>query len=513
MTKFNRPIPARGVISTEAVSSGTTHEGAHGFARDVKSELFLLGVSNFVGEATFYETAEKRDERFAALVRDVAISDVEWLVNFIRWLRSDSNLRSAPIMAAAEAVKARLDAGKAGKNRALITAALQRADEPGEFLAYWISHWGDKLPMPVKRGVADAIRKLYNEYAFIKYEPDNGLRFSNVIQLVHPTPLDSRQNSLFKYILDTRYSGEPEMILGLPILDRNRNLRNLPTGQRRGALLENPDLFLGSGFTWEQVSGWIQGEMTGEVWDAIIPSMGYMALLRNLRNFEQAGISPESVRYVQDYLTDPEKVARSRQFPFRFVSARSNVYGYTYLNSLETALDLSLSNVPRLTGRSLILVDRSGSMFGRNSGNSNMDAATMAAVFGTALAKRADSADLIQYGNGWSQVVFGKSIPILETVNQFSNLGGTQTALAVQATYRNHNRVILLTDEQAWYYGKTPGQVLPPTIPLYTWNFVGYQHGHTAGDTNRYTFGGMTDSSFKTIPLLEKHRNGMWPWE
>jgi hypothetical protein len=46
----------------------------------------------------------------------------------------------------------------------------------------------------------------------------------------------------------------------------------------------------------------------------------------------------------------------------------------------------------------------------------------------------------------------------------------------------------------------------------FTWNLAGYRHGHGAGATNRHTFGGLTDSSFKVISLLERHRDGGWPW-
>ena len=49
--------------------------------------------------------------------------------------------------------------------------------------------------------------------------------------------------------------------------------------------------------------------------------MGYMALLRNLRNFIEKGVKEDSIQYVIDRLTNPEQVERSKQFPFRFYSA------------------------------------------------------------------------------------------------------------------------------------------------------------------------------------------------
>ena len=67
----------------------------------------------------------------------------------------------------------------------------------------------------------------------------------------------------------------------------------------------------------------------------MIPSMGYMALLRNLRNFDQAGISRDTQMAVASTLADPEAVARSRQFPYRFWSAYKNVPSLTWASALE----------------------------------------------------------------------------------------------------------------------------------------------------------------------------------
>ena len=73
---------------------------------------------------------------------------------------------------------------------------------------------------------------------------------------------------------------------------------------------------------------------------SVIPSMGYMALLRNLRNFDEAGISDERARYVREVLADPERVAKSRQFPYRFWSAYKNVPSLDWASTLEKALEL-----------------------------------------------------------------------------------------------------------------------------------------------------------------------------
>src|SRR5690606_6111948 len=111
-------------------------------------------------EATFYEDAATRDARYEALVARVAVEDPPWMARFVRWLRDGANMRSASLVAALQAAKAMADAGIPGP-RQIVDSALQRADEPGEALAWWTGRYGRAIPKPVKRGIADAVRRLY----------------------------------------------------------------------------------------------------------------------------------------------------------------------------------------------------------------------------------------------------------------------------------------------------------------------------------------------------------------
>ncbi len=146
MARFNRTaaVAAKGPVATEAVPSGFTHEGAPGYARDAKSELFLLAVAH-LGDGSFYEKAQDRNDRFTALVGQVAVEDPEWTGKFIPWLRDSAGMRTASVIAAAEALRALQLAGKPG-GRQIVAGTLRRADEPGELLAYWMSRYGRKLP-------------------------------------------------------------------------------------------------------------------------------------------------------------------------------------------------------------------------------------------------------------------------------------------------------------------------------------------------------------------------------
>lgn len=526
MSKFNKGAIRPAVsspVKTDASPTGVTHEGAPGYARETKSELFLLSVANMVGEGTFYETAADRDSRFQALVREVAVADMGWLAGFLPWLRNDANMRSASLVAAVEAVKARSEAGETGGSRQLIDAVLQRADEPGEALAYWLTRFGRPIPIAVKRGIADAVVRLWSEYSLMKYDTrERPLRFGDVVDLTQPAYHHREVRGTWRYdlyghALDRRHNRDKPIPESLTTLRARAELFALPVDERRAILDRDDaaDALRSAGVTWEALAGWLEQPMDARAWEVMIPSMGFMALLRNLRNFDEAGVSDEVAEQVAKRLSDPEQVARSRQFPFRFLAAYNAAPSLRWGHALEKALNASLSNVPALSGRTLILVDRSGSMFGPISNRSGLNRADTAALFGSALAVRADSADLVEFGTNHKPVSFSRADPILRILGRFGSLGGTNTAEAVRGNFRRHDRVVIVTDEQAWggFYGADPLAQVPVDVPVYTWNLAGYRYGHgPSGEGRRHTFGGLTDQAFRMIPLLEAGRDGAWPW-
>ncbi|MGW1673140.1 TROVE domain-containing protein [Streptomyces sp. NPDC002324] len=497
-----------------------THQGGTAYARTPKTELFLLAMANMVGHHTFYEDAAARDERYEQLVRRLAVSDPEWTLGLLGWLRTEAHMRTASLVGAAGFVRARLDAGAVGFSRQAVSAVLQRADEPGELLAYWTSRHGRRIPQPLKRGIADAARRLYTGRALLKYDTaSRPYRFGDVIELTHPSPDPRRpwQGDLFKYAIDRRH--HPDRALppaGETLLAAHRELLAVPVGERR-ALVTAPggdERLSAAGMTWEAVAGWLQGPLDAAVWEALLPSMGAMALVRNLRNLDQAGVSDRAAAEVAARISSPDEVRRSRQFPFRYLAAHRNAPSRRWEKALETALGHSLANVPELPGRTLILVDRSGSMFDRPSEHTQLNRADSAAIFGTALAQRAARADLVEFGSDSRRVELAPGEPVLGVLDRFHDLGGTNTALALRRHYDRHDRVVVVTDEQAgpgqW---SNPLQTVPLRTPVYTWNLAGYAPAHAPSGPHHHTFGGLSDAAFRLIPLIEAGRDSKWPWE
>lgn len=514
-----------------------THEGGAGFSKDPLDELFTLGLTNMVGVDTFYERGEDRDKRFVDLLHACTEKDSAWTRAYIGWLRSDGNMRSASVVAAVEYLRA----GGEGA-RAVIDSVCQRPDEPAEVLAYWSltagagRHTKLRLPMALKRGVADACRRLYNENAVLRYDGGGSpWRFGDVIELTHPKPSAPWQSALYRHCIDRRH-GRGDIPTELATLRTDAAALQVPEDQRRAHLPE----VIAAGWSWERVAGWLPGGMDAAAWEAVIPNMGAMALVRNLRNFDQAGISPEARDQVEAALKDTDAIRRSRQFPLRFLSAWLNVDSVHWGSALERALQHSLDNIPTFSGRTLVLVDVSPSMRdtvgGRRTDRRGSSAIQpkrwqAAAVFGGAVAQRCEDHDLALFDStvmARSKMNRGDSLlRFSEQCHEFANRSnGTDILRALAEMWDGHDRVVILTDEQTGYdRGRRAlnyinwterwgwNDVAHIKAPVYTFNLAGYSTGVTPNEGNWLTVGGLSDACFSMIAAFESRRDGSWPWE
>lgn len=546
MTKLNTPelktrkapAKAKGPVTSKAGQRGRTAQGGPGYERKFRGELFLLATTNFVSEDTFYEQALARDNRFVDLVRKAALKDAAWTAGLLGWLRGEGNMRTASIVGAAEYAHARkgiTDEEGAPTIRSVVASVLQRADEPGELIAYWLAKFGRNIPSAVKRGIGDAVIRMGTEFNYLKWDGEKrGVRFADVLNLTHPGDragsaqnLRPWQHELFAYAVKAPHQDDLPIPEGLQTLTRRATLMSLPVNERRAAL--EPVRLQEAGMTWEALAGWLQGPMDAQAWEAVIPNMGIMALIRNLRNFDQAGVSDKAAASVIAKLQDPEVIGRSRILPMRFLSAYRAAPSLRWSYPLEVAMNLSLANIPVLGGTTQVYVDTSTSMNEPFSKDGTLMRWDAAALFGLAVASRCEQVEVISYSSnqryyndskGGRTKVWtpqrGESV--LKAVERWKDSGyflggGTETGLAVRQHYAGQDRVILLTDEQNGDNYEV-GSDLPDSTFTFTANLAGYQRGHApSGKGNKHVFGGLTDHMFRLIPLLEKGVDGAWPWE
>lgn len=285
----------------------TNHEGAIAWRMTPEWELYTTVVTTMGLEDKFYESGENRVRRIADLVRKVK---PEFVVQLAVYAREVMYLRSVPLLLLVE-----LD--RCCQNDSLVSRAvsrtIQRADEITELLMcyQWRSGRNDlkELSCQLRKGLAEAFNN-FDEYQFAKYNRKNHkVTLRDALMLVKPEPKDDAQADIFLKIqndtLETPYTWETEMSA---------------VGQQHFDSEEEKD------------------QVKREVWRQLVRShrMGYMATLRNLRNMLFLGVDDATMLMVCDFIASPDAVRRSKQLPFRFLSA--------YLELMEgqrTSVDMS----------------------------------------------------------------------------------------------------------------------------------------------------------------------------
>ena len=518
-----------------------THEGGAGYVPGVFDELLLTAASTYLNERTFYERAEARADRLIELTHEATQRDPKRTAELIARVREEYKIRHAALLMAVEYVRA------GGPNgRQVIDSVIQRPDEPAEILAYFQSRYGGRgqnkakrdlasIPWAIRRGVADGLARQLNERNYLKYVGSGRklVTMADAIEITHPRFEAPWKNELARYILDEAHHGDgieryiarrQEGGVELPMIYRSHQLGQLPEGARRDELRTyGSDLLDGSGYTWERLSGWLPGGMDAEAWEAVIPNMGVMALLRNLRNFDEAKISPEAQAEVERALTNADAVLASRIFPYRVWSAYKNAPSDRWKHPLGTTLDLAVGNVPSFD-RTLFLVDVSGSMTDPVSGQSKVARYELATVMGmvsfmastnsTLALFAAESATVEPKPGASTMAAVAEMIDSVEAHlstwlswglrrlrrDPLVGLGqGTRlhTAIYRQFDAKRHDRVIVFTDEQAHDDPKLTAKV--PEIVYF--NLAGYQP-LTDWGKRRIHIPGFSDAAFRAVAEL-----------
>lgn len=306
-----------------------TAEGAKAVRITPEQQLRRSVLSCMLWEDTFYEDGVSVADRIASTCEKV---DSVKIAQIAREARNDQKLRHVPLKLCVELAKR-----KYPKTHEVVFDVVQRADELTELLSLYWAKGKTPISAQMKKGLAKAFTK-FNEYHLAKYNRDEAIKLKDVLFMCHAKPKDQAQGELWKRLIDGK--------------------------------LTVPD-------TWE--TNLSAGKDKKETWERLISErkLGALAVLRNLRNMQQSGVS-ESV-IIQGLRT----MNTERVLPFRFVSAAK--YAPKFESYLEEAMFKCLEGYDKLPGKTILIVDTSGSMYGggnvsRKSDISRIDAAGALAV-------------------------------------------------------------------------------------------------------------------------------------
>ncbi len=388
-----------------------THGGGVAFSTLTPLQQLRRSVlACFLWEKEFYEDGIKIVDRIQAAAREV---DPEALAALAVEARHEFHLRHVPLLLLGTLTVTGADRDD-GLVRKTIASVISRADELAEFVSLYWQAGKHPLSGQMKKGLAAAIGK-FDAYQLAKYNRDYVVTLRDVMFLTHPKP-GAAQTELWKKLA--------------------------------GNELESPD-------TWEvALSG---GADKKETFERLLREgkLGYLALLRNLRNMEQARVDHA---LIVDALR--ARKGASRVLPFRFVAAAKAAP--TFEPAIDEAMLATLAQAPKLPGKTIVVIDVSGSMYcGPLSAKSDMNRALAACALGT-IARELCEEPLIfaTAGNDMRRVHKTEQVParrgmalVDATYGMCQPLGGGGIFLKQVCDYLREkagdaDRMIVITDEQ-----------------------------------------------------------------
>jgi len=445
MSKLNRPTD----------HSVRTHEGAKAVANLTAEQILRRSVmSCLLWEDQFYENGKSIADR---IVENARLVEPTYLAALAEEVRHKANLRHAPLLLLDVLSEFPKRTNLRGDyNHGIISDAIARTisrpDELSEFLAIYWRNGRKTVSHQVRKGLAQAFGK-FSEYSLAKYDRDGAIKLRDVMRIVHPKPENEEKSAIYKKVLD----------------------RTLTT----------PD-------TWEvALSG---GADKKETFERLLREgkLGYFALIRNLRNMEQANVDR---RLVIDAIL-ARKNGADKILPFRFVAAARAAPSFEA--ALDESLIASIGEMEKFSGSTGIYVDVSGSMRDRLSAKSDLSRMDAACALAAVFPAERKNLRTFSFSNRTVEVPTRVGMSGIDAINRSQPHSGTNLGDAVNdANGRNFDRIIVITDEQS--HQRVPE---PKAKHAYMINVASYHNGVGYGNGWNH-IDGFSESIFKWIKEVE----------
>jgi len=369
-----------------------THEGAPASKITPEQQLRRSVMSCLLWEDSFYEDGVSIADRIAGLIKKVKPEKVAQMAIDAR---NKMKLRHTPLYLA------RLLAKEGYAVAPLLYEIIQRPDELAEFLSLYWKDGKQPLSAQVKKGLAKAFTK-FDEYQLAKYNRPKAIKLRDVLFLSHAKPINDQQAILWKKLVDNN--------------------------------LEIPD-------TWEVELSKSTDKKAS--WERLLndDKLGALALLRNLRNMQQAGVNPTKIR------TAIDKMKTGRVLPFRFIAAAKHAIDFE--PDLENSMLSCIDSHPKFGGKTVLLVDVSGSMDWPLSNRSELNRLEAASALSILLRGITNEISIYTFSEKLVKIPPRSGFALRDAIYQSQPHSSTYLGEALANISEDYDRIIVITDEQS----------------------------------------------------------------
>lgn len=283
---------------------------------------------------------------------------------------------------------------------------------------------------------------------------------ADIVKLVRLKPRTERQAAMLGWVIDAakspnfdgrrnRWSPEkeaqlPDEIRALENWRRSPNANKVPNVEFR--------LLTGS-------------QLPPEVWKTIALNASWQTTRMNLNTFARHGVlaDPEVRQAVSNRLRNAAEISRSRVYPYQLLAAFVNLDPTIPMDvglALQDAMEISLENVPALPGRTVVIVDTSGSMGypvtgNRGTATTKVRIIDAAALFAVSLLRKNPSTIVVPVDTQVHPCTLNPRDSVMTNANKLAAYGGGGTALSEAFRWLTSqgiaaDQVLMISDNESW---------------------------------------------------------------
>lgn len=501
---FNRQAATQPATDTVNASQ------APAYAYNPRHKLAQLAVSGCLNQ-TFHASAEAQLDSVLQLVAEL---DSRYVAKAAVYARQQGHMKDMPALLLAALVAQRsvmvpelfaqvIDSGKMLRTfvqilRSGVTGRRSLGSQPKRLVQNWLNN--------------------ASEYQLLQASVGNQPSLADVVKMVHPKPAEPWRAALFAWLL-----GKPVDVQALPELTRDL------LAFRSGATSQVPAVPF-------QLLG--NETLSAEQWAEQARHMGWQALRMNLNTLARhaAFQVPGCAEHVAARLSDATQVARARVYPYQLLAAyrmAGDEVPEVVREALQTALELSLANVPALPGAVVVCPDVSGSMHSpvtgyRQGATTAVRCIDVAALVAAAVLRKQPEARVLPFEFAVVKVRLNPRDSVMTNAQKLASIGGGGTncsaPLARLADEKARvDTLILVSDNESWIDARRHGA----TETLRQWErikqinpqarlvCIDMQPGATTQAPDRediLNVGGFSDAVFDVIGQFAQGHYGARHW-
>jgi len=425
-------------------SDTLNNQQAPAYSYKPKHKLAQLAVTGCLNN-TYYADAETQ---LAEVLKLVAELDARYVAKAAVYARKKGHMKDMPALLLAALVAQRsclvpalfaevVDSGKMLRTfvqilRSGVTGRKSLGSQPKRLIQTWLNSASERQLLQAAVG--------------------NQPSLADVVKMVHPKPADAWREAFFAWLI-----GKPTDATVLPPLTRAL------LAFRSGASSELPDVpfqLLGN----ETLSAAQWAELSGR--------MGWQALRMNLNTLLRHGAFEirGCAEMVAARLADAEAVAKARVYPYQLLSAyRMTGDGVPLVvrEALQDALELSLANVPALSGNVVVCPDVSGSMASpvtgyRQGSTTAVRCIDVAALVAAAILRKQPHAQVLPFENKVVRVTLNPRDSVMSNAQKLAAIGGGGTSCSAPLKQladvkAKVDTLILVSDNESWIDARRHG--------------------------------------------------------